>query len=236
MPRLVFDIETAGNDFDSFDKMTQDVLTNRIKKECKDDAEYEIALEKLKNELVFSPLTSEVVAIGVLDCDKNKGTVYFQAPNKKTEDFEENNIKYKCMTEAEMLEGFWMGAENYNEFISFNGRGFDAPFMMIRSAIHKIRPTKNLMYNRYLNSQPTNAKHVDLYDQLNFYGATRKRPGLHMWSRAIGVKSPKSEGVKGEDVTRLFREGEYEKIARYNALDLFATHELYKVWRDYINT
>jgi len=68
-----------------------------------------------------------------------------------------------------MLENFWNGAKSYQEFISFNGRGFDVPFLMIRSAIHKIIPSKDLMHGRYLYQQLSNAKHIDLFDQLTFY-------------------------------------------------------------------
>jgi len=105
--------------------------------------------------------------------------------------------------------------------------------MMIRSAIHKIRPTKDLMSNRYLFSQKYDAKHVDLADQLSFYGA-RKRESLHLCTRAFGIKSPKTEGVTGDDVGRLFKEGKYEDIAKYNRNDLIATRDPYAYWEKYL--
>ncbi|MDP1629431.1 MAG: ribonuclease H-like domain-containing protein, partial [bacterium] len=119
-------------------------------------------------------------------------------------------------------------------FISFNGRAFDAPFLMIRSAIHRIKPTKDLMSNRYLRSQDFEAKHVDLFDQLTFYGAMRRKGGLHLWCRAFGIKSPKAEGITGDDVGRLFEEKKFKDIARYNAGDLRATRDLYQYWKDYV--
>ncbi|MDP2650591.1 MAG: ribonuclease H-like domain-containing protein, partial [bacterium] len=129
---------------------------------------------------------------------------------------------------------FWEAAKSYDEFISFNGRGFDAPFLMIRSAVHKIKPTKDLMSNRYLNSQWSGAKHIDLQDQLTFYGAVRRKGSLHLWSRAFGIKSPKAEGISGEDVGRLFREKQFLDIARYNVDDLKATKGLYDFWKSYL--
>ena len=134
MPKIIFDIETVGEDFDELDETTQAVLTRWIKKESESEEEYQVALEDLKNGLGFSPLTGEIVVIGVLDPDKNQGAVYFQAPGDDIAEFEENGIKYKQMTEKKMLENFWKGATKYDEFISFNGRGFDAPFLAIRSA------------------------------------------------------------------------------------------------------
>ncbi len=234
MPKLIFDIETVGEDFDALDETTKEVLTRWIKKEADTKKEYEAELEDLKNRLGFSPLTGEIVCVGVLDYEKDKGVVYFQAPGADGEEFEEGGFKFKPMTEQKMLFNFWEGAKNYQEFVSFNGRSFDAPFLAIRSAIHKIRPTKDLMSNRYVRSQDYDSKHIDLFDQLTFYGAMRRKGGLHLWCRAFGIKSPKSEGITGDDVSRLFREKKYKDIARYNAGDLRATRDLYQYWKDYI--
>lgn len=234
MPKLIFDIETVGENFDSLDETTQNVLTRWLEKESMDKKDYKIALENLKNDLGFSPLTGEIIAIGVLDADKDKGAVYFQAPGENIQEFEEDNIKFKPMTEKEMLENFWKGAEKYNEFITFNGRAFDAPFLMVRSAIHKIKPSKDLMSNRYLNSQKFEAKHIDLLDQLTFYGAVRKKGNLHLWCRAFEIKSPKGGGITGDDVGRLFKEKKFTDIARYNVGDLRATKELYEYWNEYL--
>lgn len=234
MNRLVFDIETIGEDFDSLDETTREVLTRWIKKESENEAEYEVALSDLKNGLGFSPLTGQIVAIGVYDVGKNKGAVYFQAPGSKIPDNEEGDIKFRCLGEKEMLEQFWNLVNKYDEFISFNGRGFDVPFLMIRSAIHNIRATKNLMANRYLTSQPKHSLHIDLLDQLTFYGSVRRRGNLHLWSKAFGIKSPKAEGVTGDDVGKLFKEKKYLEIAKYNVGDLRATKELYEYWQEYL--
>ena len=234
MAALVFDIETVSEDFDSLDKTTQDVLTRWIKYDSSTETEYEKALEDLKNGLGFSPLTGEVVVIGMMNPETEKGEIYFQAPGETINEFEEGGFTFKQMSEKEMLQGFWEVAKSYDEFISFNGRGFDAPFLMIRSAVHKIKPTKDLMSNRYLNSQWSGAKHIDLQDQLTFYGAVRRKGGLHLWSRAFGIKSPKAEGISGEDVGRLFREKKFLDIARYNVDDLKATKSLHDFWKNYL--
>ena len=234
MPKLIFDIETIGENFDELDIATQEVLTKWIKKDSESEEEYVKALEELKSGLGFSPLTGQIVAIGVLDYDKNQGVVYFQAPGENFKEFQEENITFKPCTEKEMLENFWKGAEKYNEFITFNGRGFDAPFLAVRSAVHKIKASKDLMSNRYLSSQKFGATHIDLFDQLTFYGATRRKGGLHLWCRAFGITSPKAQGVTGDDVAQLFKEKKYKEIARYNVGDLNATKELYDYWKNYI--
>lgn len=232
--KLIFDIETIGVDFDSLDETTQDSLTRWIEKESANKEDYKIALEELKNGLGFSPLTGEIAVIGVLDYAKNQGAVYFQAPGQEIKEFQEENFKFKQMSEKEMLEQFWTIAGKYDEFITFNGRGFDAPFLMVRSAVYGIKPTRNLMEGRYLYQQ-RDCKHIDLQDQLTFYGATRRKGSLHLWSNLFGIKSPKADGVTGDDVGRLFKEKKFLDIAKYNIGDLIATKELYDKWDKYLN-
>lgn len=256
MPQLIIDIETIGEDFDGMDKISQHMLTRWIEKTSKSEKELHAALLDVKNSLGFSPLTGQIVAIGVLDATSEKGAVYFQAPKSSSDggrvkrsetsdssevdtgspkETEENGIKFKTCTEKEMLEKFWELCKRYNEFITFNGRCFDIPFLMIRSAINKVKPSKNLLSNRYLNSQKYDASHIDLFDQLTFYGAFRPKGfSLHMFARAFGIESPKAQGVDGDDVSRLFKEKKFLEIAKYNAEDIKATKKLYEYWETFL--
>ncbi|MFH1175327.1 MAG: ribonuclease H-like domain-containing protein [bacterium] len=242
---LVFDIETIGEDFDKMDETTQEVLTRWIKKTSEDDKVFQYELDQVKNRTGFSPFTGEIVAVGVLDADGEglseessgaafKGAVYYQSSGEDAGEIEEDGFKFKVMSEKEMLEKFWQLALVCQEFISFNGRCFDIPFLMIRSAIHQIKPSKNLLSNRYLNLQPANAKHIDLMDQLSFYGAVSKKTNLHLACRSFGIKSPKAGGVTGDDVGKLFKEKKFLDIAKYNSGDLIATKELYEFWKNYL--
>ena len=260
MSTLIFDIETVGENFDELDATTQEMLTRWIKKESYDEEEYERLVTDIKEGLGFSPLTGEIVAIGVLDGEKNKGVVYYQAPTSspspqgrgaglsaiasqgakvegegETVEEEIDGIVFKKRTEKEMLEQFWQGAKGYHDFVSFNGRCFDVPYLMMRSAIHKIKPSKNLMANRYLNYMRDDAKHIDLRDQLSFYGAVRRAGSLHLYCRAFSIKSPKSGGVTGDDVAGLFKDKKFLDIAKYNVGDLRATKELFEYWKEFID-
>lgn len=234
MPKLVFDIETIGEDFDSMDSVTKEALTKWIKREANTKEEYQAMLTEVKDGLGFSPLTGEIVVIGVLDIEQDKGVIYFQAPGKDLKEFEEGNFKYKPMSEKEMLKKFWEGVGSYNEFISFNGRSFDVPFIIARSGVNKVPISKDLMCNRYLSGSNCQANHIDLLDQLCYYGAVRRKGSLHLWCRALGIKSPKENGVNGENVTALFKEKKFVEIAKYNKDDLIATRELYEKWRKYM--
>ncbi|OIP60237.1 MAG: 3'-5' exonuclease [Candidatus Moranbacteria bacterium CG_4_10_14_3_um_filter_45_9] len=232
---LIFDIETVGEDFDTLDETSQDVLTRWIKRESEGSGDSASALADVKNGMGFSPLTGQIVAVGIYDGEREKGAVYFQSsPTKEEKSFEENGYRFTVMNEKEMLQKLWDIAEKYDTFVTFNGRQFDVPFLMVRSAVHGIRPSKNLLANRYLNVQPSNARHIDLFDQLTFYGALRRKGGLHLWCRAFGIESPKAQGVDGNDVKALFENGKSTDIARYNARDLRATYELYMKYQQFL--
>ncbi|MDP2648187.1 MAG: ribonuclease H-like domain-containing protein [Candidatus Yanofskybacteria bacterium] len=217
--RLIFDIETVGVDFETLDSASQEYLLKY--------AESPEEEEEAKRGLSFSPLTGQIVAIGILNPDTDRGAVYFQAPDQQK--FEEEGVQYFPATEKEILENFWEVMRHYDQIITFNGRMFDCPYIMIRSGILKVKPTKNLMPNRYYD------EHIDLYDRLSFFGAMRRKMNLHMWCQALGIKSPKSDGITGDNVGPLFKEKKYKEIAQYCFGDLRATKELLAYWEKYIN-
>lgn len=218
--KLVIDIETVGKDFDSLDETSKEYLLKF--------AESAEDIKAAREGLGFSPLTGEIVAIGMLNPDTNNGGVYFQSPEVFQEPQKEDGIEYIADTEAGILRRFWETVKYYDQIITFNGRGFDAPFIMLRSAVHRIKPTKELMPNRY------NISHTDLLDQLTFYGSVRRKFSLHMWCKAFGIKSPKEEGVTGYQVNDLFREKQYLTIAKYCVRDLYATKELFEYWNEFV--
>lgn len=222
MPRIIFDIETVGKDFESLDKATQEYL---LRYAGTDDEK-----EEIKDRLSFYPQTAEIVTIGLLDTDADKGAAFFQTTGEPLLPFEEDNIRYETGTEKEIIEKFWNAMKTCNQFITFNGRGFDCPFILIRSAVHRIKPTKDLMPNRY------NGSHIDLLDQLTFYGASRRRFSLDMWCRTFGIKSPKEDGITGYEVKDLFKAGRHVDIAKYCVGDLRATKELLSYWEKYIRS
>ncbi len=231
--RLVFDIEMVGEDFDGLDDLTKKDLMKNLPDPKIDKIGYEKGLAELKDKLVFSPLTGKIIAIGVYDPDEEKGAVYYDTAGKKAEDTEDDGIKYAAMNEAEMLTKFWALAEITDEFISFFGRRADAPYMAVRSAIHGIKPSKDIISSRYGSSTMGSAVHYDLAESLSFYGSATYRGSLHRWCRAFGIDSPKGGDVEGAGVGKAYREGRHLEIAKYNAADLIATAKLFRVWERY---
>ncbi|MEW6108892.1 MAG: ribonuclease H-like domain-containing protein [Nitrospirota bacterium] len=220
MSRIIFDIETAGKDFDLLDKPVQEYLLRW--------AESDDEKKEVEESLSFYPLTGEIITIGMLNPDTGRGAVFFQNNSDPSLPFEEDGYRYESGTEKEIIQKFWDTIKNYRQFITFNGRGFDCPFIMVRSAVHKIKPLRELMPNRYGDT------HIDLFDQLTFFGASRRKFSLDMWCRTFGIKSPKDDGITGYEVKELYKNGKYIDIAKYCAGDLKATAELLSVWENYI--
>jgi DNA polymerase elongation subunit (family B) len=231
MSTLVFDIETVGEKWRDLDETTRGVLTRWVDKTAKNEEERQVLRRDIEAGLGFSPLTGFIVAIGVYDVERALGVVYYTG-NGQEEDESIGDYIYKQRSEAEMLQEFWDGARHYNTFVTFNGRSFDAPFLVHRSAIQNIRPSQNLLEGRFPYQQK-NVRHVDLQDELTFFGAMSKRPSLHLFCRAYGIASPKGE-VGGDEVAELFWQKKFRDIARYNARDVVATTLLYKKWQTYL--
>jgi predicted PolB exonuclease-like 3'-5' exonuclease len=220
MARVVLDIETIGVDFEKLDEKSQQYLL----KFAETDEEKEEARERLN----LYPLTGEIVAISLLNPDSNRRLVFYQNGGGEKENFEEDGAIYESGTEMEILEKFWENIRSYNQIITFNGRGFDAPYLHLRSAILKITPTKNLMPYRY-----DWKFHCDLLDQLTYYGATRKF-SLDFYAKTFGIKSPKEGGIDGKLVPEFYKQGKYKEIARYCLKDVIATRELFEYWDKYL--
>ena len=221
MNKVVFDIESLAYPLESFDAEQQEYITKFAKNEEE--------LEDVKLKMNLSPLTAQLLAIGMLNPDTKRGKVLFQSDMQESYLSEDGMIEFIATDEKGILTVFWEDIKRYNQFITFNGRGFDSPFLILRSAMLGVKPSRNLLPYRY---DPK--IHCDLLDQLTFYGAFR-RYSLDFYCKAFDIKSPKSDGVTGLDMKQLYEEKQYKEIAEYCIGDVIATAKLYKIWNDYVN-
>lgn len=227
--QLVFDIETVGFEIDTLSDSQKEFLLRYAEKE-KDSEIKEQKIDEAIRYLSLYPFTAKVIAIGLYHTEMEKALVLYEGEKEqKNVVSDDEHVVYKAMTEVDMLKTFWQYAEKVEKFISFNGRNFDIPFLMLRSAVLKIKPTVNFLGNRFNTS-----KHIDLLEQFTFYGLIRKF-NLDFYCHAFGIESPKSKGVSGMEVKQLFEAGRIEEIAVYCGQDIRATYELYKIWNEYLN-
>lgn len=128
------------------------------------------------------------------------------------------------VSEADLLRAFWALAGDASCVVSYNGRGFDVPFLLGRSLIRDVPVRTDLMSHRF-SLRP----HLDLYDILGGRGRGPSSLDVICWS--LGLTSPK-EDMDGSMVAVEYGKGELERIAEYNAGDVKATTRVYQKVRD----
>ena len=221
MSHVVLDIETLGFPVESFDEAQQKYLL----KFAETDSERAETVQKLS----LYPTTAQIIAIGMLNPETNRAKILFQSDEVLDYYSDDDLVHFKSGSEKEIIEQFWIDIGHYDQFVTFNGRGFDCPFLMLRSAILQVQPTRNLMPYRYDASI-----HCDLLEQFTFYGAMRKF-NLDFYCKSFGIESPKTHGVTGLDMKQLSDEKRFREIAEYNRRDLQATAELFRRWEKFLS-
>lgn len=233
MATIVFDIETSALPLDDFDEAQQEYLFRETEK-LGDEAAKTAKREEITKFMSLWPFTSQVVCIAMLNAETLRGQVQFLAEDFEEDAGEAGPVEFvPCADEVELLTAFWDVAKHYDNVVTFNGRGFDVPFIYLRSALLNVPISKKNWLGYRFATEP----HCDLAEQLTFYsvsgrdGAAR-RFNLDFYCKAFGIESPKSHGVTGMDVGTLLAEKKFREIAEYCLRDVRATVELYKIWRE----
>ncbi len=233
MAKLVFDIETSALPLEGFDDAQQEYLFREAGK-LTDELARKTRQAEIQQQMNLWPLTARVVCIAMLNVESWRGQVLFISDHFEPDDDEAGAVEFvPCVDEVELLTAFWDVAKHYESVITFNGRGFDVPFIYLRSALLNVSISRKDWLGYRFQTEP----HCDLAEQLTFYGVSgregaARRFNLDFYCKAFGVESPKSHGVTGLDVNRLLAAGQYRDIAEYCLRDVQATVRLYQIWRD----
>jgi len=210
----------AGFPWSEVDEITRGYLLHRAKSPEDRDA--------VPERTALFPGLGKVIAIGMWDLERDRGIMLLEGSSAPERDWEKvAHSKLFRGSEAELLQRFWdivgprpSGARP--RLVSYNGRGYDGPMLMIRSAQLGVRPSIQLVPYRY-----DIGMHCDLYDVLTFQGSTRDSYSLDYWCRRFDIESPKGS-IDGSQVSRAYRDGKIEDIGEYCLRDVRATGELYK--------
>lgn len=234
MATLVFDIETSALPLEHFDEAQQEYLFRECGK-IADLTAREARRTEIQQQCSLWPFTSQVVCIAMLNADTARGQVLFTAADyEEISGDEAGPVEFvACMDEVELLTAFWDVARHYERVVTFNGRGFDVPFMYLRSALLNVPISRKEWLGYRYQTEP----HCDLAEQLTFYGVSgrdgaARRFNLDFYCKAFGIESPKAQGVTGSDVTQMLAEGRFREIAEYCLRDVKATVLLYQIWRE----
>jgi hypothetical protein len=215
MATVVLDIETAGVAWDSLD----DAQRTYLQKNARTDEER----EKLPEMMSLWPFTGKIIVVAMLNPDTGRGRIWYEKTGGRVEETSADGL-FTFVGDAEptFLAEFWRAMRRFHRFVTFNGRGFDGPFLMLRSAALGIAATRNLVGYRY-SLRP----HTDLLEAISFFGASRKW-NLDFACNAFGVESPKEQGMDGYSVGPYYRAGRLREIALYCRRDVEATAGLYR--------
>jgi len=238
---IIFDFETVALPYDDFDEAQREYL---VRGAATDEEK-----QKKIGEMALSPLTAKIVCVGLIILEETKDNDLVEifrgafVTDDSLPDGEyvpmpasTEHTKIVCCNERSAIQRFWNALDKYKNghLISFNGRNFDAPFIMLRSALLRLHPSRNLMEGTRYNYR----YHTDLIDELTFYERSSygpmKRYNFDFYTKAFGITSPKADGVDGSKVGELYAQGQLAAIADYCLRDVQATWELYCVWAEYL--
>jgi 3'-5' exonuclease len=233
MAKLVFDIETSALPLAHFDEAQQEYLFRECAK-IADEAARLTRRGEIQKQCSLWPFTAQVVCVAMLNADTSRGQVLFTAEDFDEEIGEAGPVEFvPCVDETELLTAFWDVAKHYETIVTFNGRGFDVPFIYLRSALLNVPISRKDWLGYRYQIDP----HCDLAEQLTFYGVSgregaARRFNLDFYCKAFGIESPKAQGVTGSDMNALIEAGRFREIAEYCLRDVKATVLLYQIWRD----
>jgi 3'-5' exonuclease len=233
MARLVFDIETSALPLDHLDPAQREYLFREAEK-LPGEVSAQQRRAEIERQFSLWPFTAQVVCVAMINAETCRGQVLFIAPESPTSESPDQTVRFMaCPDEASLLARFWEVAQHYEHIVTFNGRGFDVPFVYLRSAILNVPISRKDWLGYRFQTEP----HCDLAEQLTFYGVSgrdgaARRFNLDFYCKAFGIASPKAQGVTGVDVHRLLQEGRARDIADYCLRDVQATLELYRIWKE----
>src|SRR5262249_42524633 len=182
MAKLVFDIETSALPLEQFDEVQQEYLFRECER-IADEVARSARRTEISQQCSLWPFTAQVVCIAMLNAETSRGQVLFTAT-----DFEEDAgdaggagvlphagstasrpVKFvPCVDEADLLTHFWDVAKRYQTIVTFNGRGFDIPFIYLRSALLNVPISRKDWLGYRYQTEP----HCDLAEQLTFYNVS----------------------------------------------------------------
>ena len=136
--------------------------------------------------------------------------------------------------ERQVLKAFFEGLAHHNphpglQLVGYRSSAADVPILLQRAAVHALeapsfaaRPKKPWEGLDYFDARNSDY-HIDLYEALG--GRYGNAPSLNEAAIICGI--PGKMGVSGEEVWRLYREGDLPSILAYNECDAVSTYLLF---------
>jgi DNA polymerase III epsilon subunit-like protein len=237
MKVVAFDIETVP-DYMGVNMKDYLYLKNRGQRERTE--------EEVERDISFNPFTLYVISVAMVEMDEGgirRCKVVYASDEGEEEqgspawcdgyEVEWSPVRMRVVEnelydiENRILEAFWDFVRDASKLVSFNGYDFDGYVIRIRSMLHGIRPSTNL-----LRAGRDEEGHTDLLRLLSNYDRS-KRLTLDFICRKFGIYVSKDR-IDGSRVAEEFFKGNYRLIAEYNLKDALALAQLYLKVRDFL--
>jgi len=182
--------------------------------------EYALRLHDHKRKHSFASLPDhEPVVYSWLEVETQKSGSKFQL---HTYGMDEDNDELGTLGHLQQV------LDASSRLITFNGRRFDYPVLVLRAMTHRLPwPTAKWADERFERDYGRKLWHYDLYEILGFHGAARR---ISLNGLARLCKLPGKQGADGASVKKLWEAGRYEEVKRYCNHDVFTTWLLYLLW------
>ena len=206
---VAFDIETIS-DKNLIPFLKDPAPDKRLKNE--DKIAEQIAEKKAAQiaDMAKKPLYNKVICAGFYDGISSKAIVLKHGDDEKM-----------------FLQNIWDILEEYDYYITFNGRSFDFPALLMNSIRYQVKPTVRVGLEMYRVSN-----HLDLRMILGFWDKYAEGT-LDFFMRAFGISGGK-KGVDGSMIADLYANKQYDVIADYCANgDCIDTWNLWKYVKEY---
>ncbi len=129
-------------------------------------------------------------------------------------------------SEKKLLQDAWEVLAEFDHFTTFNGIGFDVPILLMRSAIHRVRPSVTISTKKYSISNHTDSRMVlGNWDKF-------AKGNLDFYCKLLLGESSKDE-FSGDMVQDMFDMQLFEDIGKYCMRDCVLTYKLYDVIVNY---
>lgn len=207
MNTLTFDIETIPTPDEELSDIQKEEIERKVDKYLERSPQADPM--EVKNLIMgTSPYFGKIVVIGI-----HKVTALAE------------KSYYIIGEEKDILLKFWKDIATFNGiFVSYNGLGFDVPFINKRSMKHGLFPSNRKFLKTYRFSQDN---HFDVKDVISDYDRYAA-PTLHLACDLLGIPSPKEGEVKASEVAKAYAEGKIIPIAEYCVRDTVATYKAFK--------
>lgn len=207
MNTFTFDLETIPQEDSSLSDIQKEEITKKVERAIEKDPKSD-PLQTKNKIMSISPYFGRIVTAGI----------------KIMEDGRQTFFEPLVGDEKEILQKFFELQRDFRgAYVTFNGLGFDVPFILKRAMHHGVTPTNSYFLNTRRYSKYPHFDVKDVISDFDRYAA----PTLKLACDLFGIPSPKEGEVKAENVYDAYLDGRIQQIADYCMLDVEATHKVF---------